>query len=78
MMWKEIKSWAKQYGYNVIKGEDSYDWALDSDSNIKGSAPSVSKVAKSVFNHMTENKFVEYQNQYAIEQQDINIKNELF
>lgn len=78
MMWKEIKSWAKQYGYNIIKKDDSYDWTFDSDMNIKGSAQSVSKVAKSIFNHMTQNKFVEYQNQYTIDQQDINIKNDLF
>lgn len=78
MMWKEIKSWAKKNGYNIIKGDISYDWVLDKDNNIKGSAPSVSKVARSIYNHMTNNKFIEYQNKYISDKQDANIKNDLF
>ena len=66
----EIKSWAKTWGYSIIKEKDdsengaSYYWAKNDDNNATGVAPSVSKVAAAIFNHMTENKWVEHQQQY--------------
>lgn len=68
----EIKKWAKDWGYTVIKDkgdEDNgdpvqYYWSKDSDPTVTGVAPSVSKVATAIFNHMTDNKWVEYQQQY--------------
>lgn len=68
MLWKEIKSWAKSKGYETIKDKEDgqYYWAkLDSDDpNASGVAGSVSKLATAIFNHMTNNKWVEHQKQY--------------
>lgn len=68
MTWKEIKTWAKSKGYTTVKDKDDnqYYWGkLDSDDpNASGVAKSVSKLATSIFNHMTDNKWVEHQEQY--------------
>lgn len=65
---KEIKTWAKNRGYNVSKNKDTneYTWSkLDSnDPNDSGIALSVSKVAKAIFNHLTNNKWVEHQEEF--------------
>lgn len=69
----EIKSWAKTWGYSIIKEKDdtvngaSYYWSKDNDINVTGVALSVSKVATAIYNHMSNNKFVEHQKQYKIE-----------
>jgi hypothetical protein len=68
MFWKEIKTWAKSKGYETIKDKDDgqYYWAkLDSsDSNDSGVARSVSKLATQIYNHMTDNIWVEHQTEY--------------
>jgi hypothetical protein len=68
MLWKEIRSWAKNKGYETIKDKDDgkYYWAkLDSDdANASGVAKSVSKLATQIYNHITDNKWVEYQKEY--------------
>ena len=65
MLWKEIKTWAKSKGYETVKDkdDDQYYWAkLDSnDPNASGVAKSVSKLATAIFNHLTDNKFVDHQ-----------------
>jgi hypothetical protein len=67
----EIKSWAKTWGYSIIKEKDdsqngaSYYWAKDADPSATGVSPSVSKVARDIFNHMTDNKWVEHQQNYV-------------
>jgi hypothetical protein len=67
----EIKSWAKTWGYSIIKEKDdsingaSYYWAKNDDPTTTGVSPSVSKVARDIFNHMTENKWVEHQQNYV-------------
>lgn len=64
----EIKKWAKDKGYTVVKDKDDgkYYWAkLDSnDPNSSGVAKSVSKLARAIFNHITDNKWVDHQQQY--------------
>ena len=68
MLWKEIKSWAKSKGYETLKDKDDnqYYWAkLDSDDpNASGVAPSASKLARAIFNHITDNKWSDYQQEY--------------
>ena len=67
----EIKSWAKTWGYSIIKEKDdsengaSYYWAKNDDTSVTGVSPSVSKVARDIFNHMTDNKWVEHQQNYV-------------
>ena len=52
MLWSEVKRWAKNQGYDVVKEKDdsengaTYYWMKSDDHNISGVAPSVSKVAK--------------------------------
>jgi hypothetical protein len=65
MLWKEIKTWAKSKGYETLKDKDDgqYYWVkLDSDAS--GVASSVSKLATAIYNHMTDNKWIEHQKQY--------------
>jgi hypothetical protein len=70
----EIKRWAKDWGYSIIKEKDdsingaSYYWAKNDDVNVTGVAPSVSKVAIAIFNHMTNNQWVDYQTQFKNDQ----------
>jgi len=68
MKWKEIRSWAKSKGYETIKDKDDgqYYWAkLDSDDpSTSGVARSVSKLAIAIFNHMTDNVWLDHQKQY--------------
>jgi len=83
MLWKEIKSWAKEKGYKTdrkkTEGEEnsySYTWFKIDDENICGTATSVSKVATAIFNHLTNNVHVEYQKEYAAKQAQQDIKHE--
>jgi hypothetical protein len=68
MLWKEIRSWAKNKGYETIKDKEDglYYWAkLDSNNpDASGVAKSVSRLATAIYNHMTDNKWIEYQKQY--------------
>jgi len=68
MLWTEIRRWGKSKGYETIKDKDDgkYYWAkLDSSNpNDSGVARSVSKLATQIYNHMTDNKWVEHQTQY--------------
>jgi hypothetical protein len=66
----EVKSWAKTWGYSIIKEKDdsingaSYYWCKNDDPSVTGVSLSVSKVATAIYNHMTKNKWVEHQQQY--------------
>lgn len=68
---KEIKTWAKTWGYSIIKEKDdsingaSYYWAKDDDTSATGVSLSVSKVAIDIYNHMTDNKWIEHQQNYV-------------
>ena len=67
MLISEIKKWAKEKGYAVIKDKEDglYYWAkLDAGPDASGVAKSVSKVATAIFNHMTNNEYVEHQQKF--------------
>lgn len=73
MLISEIKRWAKEKGYTVTKDKEDclYYWAkLDAVPEISGVAKSVSKVATAIFNHMSEDKWVEHQIKFK-EEEDI-------
>lgn len=73
----EIKRWAKTFGYSIIKdkgdeekGEKTqYYWSKDNDINVTGVAPSVSKVATAIYNHITSDKWIEHQKNFKENQQ---------
>ena len=74
MQISEIKKWAKEKGYAVIKDKEDglYYWAkLDAGPDASGVSKSVSKVATAIFNHMTEDKWVEHQTKCKEEKADI-------
>lgn len=66
----EIKRWAKDWGYTIIKEKDdslngaSYYWSKDDDPNVTGVALSVSKVATAIYNHMSDDKWLDHQKEY--------------
>ena len=69
MLFKEIKTWGNKLGYKVVKENKDpveYSWTkLDSDDpNASGVTKSVSKLATAIFNHLTNDKFVEHQKVY--------------
>lgn len=75
MLWSHIRSWAKEKGYKsdrtkLTKGTDEeeisylYKWSKISDESIAGETSSVSKLAKAIFNDITNNAHVAYQEEY--------------
>jgi hypothetical protein len=74
MQISEIKKWAKEKGYTVIKDKEDglYYWAkLDAGPDASGVAKSVSKVATAIFNHLTEDKWVDHQIKFKEAKADI-------
>ena len=83
MNWSNTKKWAKEHGYSCLReknidpshqNEYDYYWSKEDDVNATGLATSVSKLATQIYNHMTNDIHVAYQEQYKISQsqQDIN------
>lgn len=76
MLWSEIKRWAKDRGYETIKEKDddntTYYWAKLGEPNASGVATSVSKLAFAIYNHMTDNKWIEHQKKFK-ENEEIQI-----
>ena len=70
MLWSEVKRWAKDRGYDIVKEKDdsengaTYYWMKSDNHEISGVAPSVSKVAKAVYNSITNNQWVEHQEKH--------------
>jgi len=68
MLWTEIRSWAKKLGYETIKDKEDnkYYWAKLGDNNPDSSGvnKSLSGLSKSLFNHYTNNKWIDHQKEY--------------
>lgn len=66
MLWKEVKSWAKSRGYETLKDKEDnqYYWAKLDNPDASGVAKSVSKLALAIYNHMTDNKWLDHQKQF--------------
>jgi len=79
MLWTEIRRWSKEKGYTTVKDKDDnqYYWSkLDStDPDASGVARSVSKLAMQIFNHLTDNRWVDHQKEYKenLELKKVNI-----
>lgn len=82
MLWSNIRSWAKDNGYKAertkISSDDNdeetsyqYIWYKIQNPEICGETTSVSKVAKAIYNDITDNKHIEHQEEYTIQQQKI-------
>jgi len=76
MLWTEIKRWCKDQGYKAdrekIDGSTNsyrYTWFKIDDESISGESSSVSKLATTIYNTITNNKWVDHQNEYKINQE---------
>ena len=83
MKWSLIKSWAKDHGYTSFRektdsienpNKQDYYWGKTDDPAVTGYAISVSKLATDIYNHMTDDRFVEHQERYRQQKanEDIN------
>jgi hypothetical protein len=59
----EIKSWAKGRGFVVKKSGDGYVWS--GEGVYEGDPAPIEAVAKSIFNRITGDKFVDHQRSYS-------------
>lgn len=64
MLWKEVRSWASKYNYTTKKTDDGYVWSRLDNPSRSGISKSVSKLATDIYNDMTDNKFLAYQENY--------------
>lgn len=79
----EIKKWAKQHGYEVLKEKDdsinghSYYWSNINNPQASGVSLSVSKLARDIYNSITNNQWIDHQTQYQINKEIVkfNISN---
>ena len=74
MMISEIKKWAKEKGYQVVKDKEDnqYYWMkTNGEPESSGVAKSVSKVATAIFNHLTGNKWTEHQIEFQKKEAEI-------
>jgi hypothetical protein len=75
MLWSEVKRWAKDKGYETIKDKEDnqYYWAKigSTDVNSSGVCSSVSRLAKAIYNHITDNRWTDHQ---RIHYENITIK----
>lgn len=76
MNWTNIKRWAKDHGYTSLREKTTdpnnpndydYYWGKQDDPSATGVAISVSKLAKDIYNHMTDYKHIEHQLTYEKE-----------
>jgi len=85
MKWSLIKSWAKDKGYKVDRKKSGdeinpykYEWHRIDNIQIKGTINSLSRLAVSIYNDMTDNRFLEHQKQYQLKQSKEDIDHDRF
>jgi hypothetical protein len=61
-----LKQWAKEKGYDVLKekGTEVCIWTLKDDPAVTGMADTLIDTATQIYNHITDNKWLEYQEEY--------------
>jgi hypothetical protein len=72
MLWSEVKRWAKSHGYETLKdkGDEEngdkvqYYWTKIDNPSSSGVSPSVSKLARDIYNDITNGEWVDYQISY--------------
>lgn len=72
MMISEVKKWAKSHGYEVLKdkGDEEkgdkvqYYWSKTDDPQASGVSSSVSKLARDIYNNLTDNIWLDHQAEY--------------
>jgi hypothetical protein len=57
----EIKSWAKKFGISFKRSGEVFVWHLENEENNKKEFSDIEDAVKSIFNHISNNKWVEHQ-----------------
>lgn len=82
MQWSIIRSWAKDKGYTTSRAKNDnpdepndyiYSWSKNNDPSVCGTTTSVSKLATAIFNNLTNNAYVRYQNEYKLKKDNTDI-----
>ena len=68
-VWTEIRRWAKSHGYETLKdkGDEEngdkvqYYWSKIDSPSSSGVSPSVSKLARDIYNDITNGEWIDYQ-----------------
>ena len=63
--YKELELWANKWGYRVEKRRGRIRWWKEPFCSSGGSGVDVGAVATDIFNHITNDAWVEYQQEYA-------------
>lgn len=61
MLWSEVRKYASKNGYQTLKMPDGYSWAKIDDPAISGVSKSISKLARDIYNNITNNDYVQHQ-----------------
>ena len=66
MNFTELKRWARSHGYDVLKekGTEVCVWTAQNEPSVTGMADTLKDTATQIYNHITNNKWVEYQEEY--------------
>lgn len=72
MLWSEIKKWAKEQGYETLKdkGDEKkgdpvqYYWSKLDNPQASGISKSVSKLARDIYNDITNGEWTRHQQEY--------------
>lgn len=64
MMWNETSKWAKANGYKMSKKDGGVFWTKLDDPEASGFEKDIDDTAKAIYNHMTNNKWLDYQKNY--------------
>jgi len=67
MMWGEISKWAKEKGFKLKRVDGLIHWHKLDDPDTCGAEEDIDDVAKSIFNVITNYKWVEHQKNYKSE-----------
>ena len=70
MTFTELKRWAKQNGYEVLKekGTEVCVWTKIDSPAVTGMANTLSETATQIYNHITDYAWVEYQEKFKKDQ----------
>jgi hypothetical protein len=75
MLWTEVRRWAKDNGFSVIKDKTDeanrflYYWSKDDNPKASGVSTSVSKLATDIYNTISNNQWLDYQKEYKEKQE---------
>ena len=66
MTFTELRRWAKEKGYEVLKekGTEVCVWTKVDDPSVTGIADTLSDTATQIYNHITDYRWLEYQQEY--------------